>query len=1095
MFLLAFRVLPASFMTKSLDNSINHIFTIMRKFTVIGGILIAVVISYFSGAALFADYAQFGLSTLAISKTLAPLESTSTRITISLDTTTPCDSSIPTCFNYNPVNDLMQYDITRMPHCDAADGDGNCTSYALDLCRYLAADTESGEFANALTRNPLDTSLSLGAFGALSSPGDLSDNWDISMVSPCFDGECPAGYDNTVYGDPLPITEKGKTFKCDLHVDYHQNIFLVLNNLAPNIAYAQVAPNVIELSAVFTGNTAPVQPACAPNCHSSVLFLPGLEASRLYRPWVCNQNNCEIRLWEPPADSLVNQLFLDQNGSSTLPDVYTRDILGQVFETGPRVYQSFIEQMNQMATSGVIAEWEAIPYDWRFSADTILDGGKKYPDGSISYIDATSSPYILQELKRLAKNSQTGKVTIIAHSNGGLIAKRLLQRLGDTEASNLVDKLVLVASPQTGTPQAIGALLHGYKQELPGEYFSAFLKDSTARVLGENMPGGYQLLPSDAYFSGTGSHVTDPVVEFEKNKSQTAIFRNSYGTEITSVGSMDAFLLGFDGRQKPDVNNVTYPNILHANLLAQANALHGAIDTWTPTSTIKITQIAGWGVDTLRTIHYVQGGFFHCLGVSPCIDYDPLVTEDGDGTVVFPSALAISTSTSNVSRYWLDLMTYNDNNPDVEHANILEVKELRDFIANIITNNQSSLPVFVSSLKPLEHNAQKRLRYFLHSPLTLNLYDDMGHHVGVSTTTGLVENQIRGAHYGEFGEVKYISAPASTTLHLLMNGQANGGFSLKIEEAQGNTVVATTTFQDIPSSTSTVATFDTPVGGGIASSSALRVDENGDGIIDYNLTPKIGDIVTIPVVTPDTTAPTTTASTTGILGNNGWYTNNVLVTLTATDTESGVASTTYSLNGGATWNTYAVPLTISQEGSTTVLYRSTDKAGNSETIHTLSIRLDKTAPEANISVSTSTQDILVTGVDNLGTTTISKDASNMYIVTDQAGHATKLFFTKTYNGKQLTYAKLTGLQYDNTAKIILPTSSFLYVWDTKAPIVPMSQTIAVNDAYVIQALYSKQTNKTTVLVLKRNLPIQTQIFTGLEIVKLTTSKGVVGYSL
>ena len=129
-----------------------------------------------------------------------------------------------------------------------------------------------------------------------------------------------------------------------------------------------------------------------------------------------------------------------------------------------------------------------------------------------------------------------------------------------------------------------------------------------------------------------------------------------------------------------------------------------------------------------------------------------------------------------------------------------------------------------------------------------------------------------------------------------------------------------------------------------------------------------------------------------------------------------------------------------------------------------------------------------------GATTVTKDGSGNVTLADQAGHSTKLFFTKTNSGKQLTYAKLTGVQYDAQPKVTLPSSSFLYIWDTKTPVTLISQTIAVDNIYLIQASYDKSKNKTTVIVLKKNLPIQTQVYAGLKVVKLTTSKGVVGYS-
>jgi hypothetical protein len=137
---------------------------------------------------------------------------------------------------------------------------------------------------------------------------------------------------------------------------------------------------------------------------------------------------------------------------------------------------------------------------------------------------------------------------------------------------------------------------------------------------------------------------------------------------------------------------------------------------------------------------------------------------------------------------------------------------------------------------------------------------------------------------------------------------------------------------------------------------------------------------------------------------------------------------------------------------------------------------------------------LVEGTDNFGATTVTKDTSGNVTIADQAGHTTKLFFTKTFSGKILTYAKLTGVQYDTAPKITLPSSSFLYVWDTRAPIVPLSQTIAVDGTYLLQASYYKKTNKTIIIVLKKNLPVQTTTFTGLRVVKLTTNKGVVVYS-
>jgi hypothetical protein len=52
-------------------------------------------------------------------------------------------------------------------------------------------------------------------------------------------------------------------------------------------------------------------PPCTEYCYASVMFLPGLEASRLYRP---DYNGGTETLWEPNSAHDVEDLFLDETG-------------------------------------------------------------------------------------------------------------------------------------------------------------------------------------------------------------------------------------------------------------------------------------------------------------------------------------------------------------------------------------------------------------------------------------------------------------------------------------------------------------------------------------------------------------------------------------------------------------------------------------------------------------------------------------------------------------------------------------------------------------------------------------------------------------
>jgi len=92
----------------------------------------------------------------------------------------------------------------------------------------------------------------------------------------------------------------------------------------------------------------------------------------------------------------------------------------------------------------------------------------------------------------------------------------------------------------------------------------------------------------------------------------------------------------------------------------------------------------------------------------------------------------------------------------------------------------------------------------------------------------------------------------------------------------------------------------------------------------------------------DNTPPTTIDNYDGL-----WHKADFTITLTSTDDMSGVAATSYKINGGAT-KTVSVdgqPSITTESATNSLEYWSVDVAGNEETHHTLTtIKLDKTAP-------------------------------------------------------------------------------------------------------------------------------------------------------
>ena len=100
----------------------------------------------------------------------------------------------------------------------------------------------------------------------------------------------------------------------------------------------------------------------------------------------------------------------------------------------------------------------------------------------------------------------------------------------------------------------------------------------------------------------------------------------------------------------------------------------------------------------------------------------------------------------------------------------------------------------------------------------------------------------------------------------------------------------------------------------------------------------------------DTTKPQTTLTTSPVSpdGTNNWFKQaSVTFTLNATDGGSGVASSHYTVDGGAP-QTYSGTVTINTQGDHTVTFWSVDNAGNIEDTNTTHIKLDNVVPTGSV---------------------------------------------------------------------------------------------------------------------------------------------------
>ncbi|MEI7463163.1 MAG: hypothetical protein WCK03_02080, partial [Candidatus Taylorbacteria bacterium] len=142
-------------------------------------------------------------------------------------------------------------------------------------------------------------------------------------------------------------------------------------------------------------------------CCSSVLFIPGLEGTRLYRQisLPLGLGNSTNRLWEPLLNINTEHLYLDANGRTQDPSIYSGGPIDIALGL-KGVYGKLMNNLSDLVASGKISEWRPYGYDWRKPISEVVEGVEK---------KATTTDSLIATVKDMAARSMTGKVTLLAH--------------------------------------------------------------------------------------------------------------------------------------------------------------------------------------------------------------------------------------------------------------------------------------------------------------------------------------------------------------------------------------------------------------------------------------------------------------------------------------------------------------------------------------------------------------------------------------------------------------------------------------------------------------------------------------------------------
>lgn len=577
----------------------------------------------------------------------------------------------------------------------------------------------------------------------------------------------------------------------------------------PQVAYA-FFPDSSEVVVIsFTVEYTNLEPVGA----SSILFLPGIQASRLYTDGLIGTEN---QLWEPNRNDDVDKLAMNDSGES-INDIYTRDVIDEIV-TGGNIYETFLDQMDELRSGGVIEDFEPFAYDWRHS---VFDVATK----DIVYENETKR--LLHEILALTEESYTGKVTLIAHSNGGLVAKALLNEYGETDLAGKIDKLIMIGTPQLGTPKAIGSLLHGLDQSLG---LGLVATANTVRQTTKNMPGAYTLLPSQKYFD----EVSEPIITTDGSELAESI--SAYG-DIDSASKLQDLLL--DSLQKRDeAVTLNEPIVLNAQMSADATNWQNILDNWQAPEGVDVYEVVGTGLATIKGYEYRE---YSCQETNPnCILNSylkpfPIMSNQGDQTVMEISAEGYGGDkvTAVVDLY--EASFFKPKN----HANLTESDVVQEFIDSVIKYPYLSDSIYVPDYTEV---ISKYTIIGVHSPVSILATDKQGNQVGIVDDE--IKNEVSNSQYFELGDSKYLVLPTEENVEIKLAGTDEGVYSLSVDEVDATgRQKQISLFAGATTSPSMLAEFS--INDGVYSS--IKTDLDGDGKIDLEQTLD-GELIIEPII-------------------------------------------------------------------------------------------------------------------------------------------------------------------------------------------------------------------------------------------------------
>jgi pimeloyl-ACP methyl ester carboxylesterase len=531
-------------------------------------------------------------------------------------------------------------------------------------------------------------------------------------------------------------------------------------------------------------------------------------------------------------DSDVLRLAMTEHGNS-IEDVYVKDVIDYAPQDSralaSAVYGGFLVYLENLVASEIISSYESFAYDWRYSVFDVVSDGVQYENERL---------YLVDVVEQLAADSDTEQVAIIAHSNGGLLGKALINELERQGKSELVESLIMIGTPQLGTPKAIGSLLHGTDQGIKAGYKGLFqvVTDEAVREAARNMPGAYGLLPGQSYLESAG----DVVVLFDAGE-RTQVWRDSYGNALQSQTELDDFLTSSaNGRESVPYNNTDEAIVANQAILDQARINRVLLDNWIAPPGISVTSISGTGLETMSGFKYRTLSERLCsFGACGQVQFyrpAPIMSFRGDQTVM--SVSAEGGSVAGQERYYVDLLSVRKELGEFYiHKNLTEAEVIQDLMQALLVGTTTESQFINRS--GFNYPDQQVLMYGGNSPVYVLVTDENGRQTGQIDENTIIE-EIPRSTWIKVGGASYVLVPADIEHTVTLNSYDEGSVTLSIDQVTDGTqeLLHMIPIPEISSTTVVKLTYSQSEFG------IVQVDFEGNGIVDEERTLE-GALITI----------------------------------------------------------------------------------------------------------------------------------------------------------------------------------------------------------------------------------------------------------